>query len=237
MRLTNDAASDYGPERSPGGNWVLFVRGAPGDGDIYQVAVSTLAAYQVTDTAAWESSPTWRADETWMAFARATPGNPATAQIWGMDMEGQTHKLTRSSGGNCNPDWGPCTLDTEGICGAVPAPPVGRSLTLQLAGHLTASGKLSSDDGSTACIAEMTVNIQRLTGGKWLTVKSVVTGQAGKYEDSIPDVNGTYRAKAPKVSSGRSHLRQGHIRHGHPLTLGACGTTVPAQRERVSCGG
>jgi len=28
----------------------------------------------------------------------------------------------------------------------------------------------------------------------------VVTNQLGKYETSIPDVNGTYRAKAPKVS-------------------------------------
>jgi Tol biopolymer transport system component len=199
-QLTNDPASDYAPERSPGGTQVLFVRGAPGDGDIYTLVVSTLAAYQVTDTTAWESSPTWRADETWLAFARATPGNLASAQIWGMDMEGQEHKLTKSAGGNYNPDWGPCTLDSEGTCGAIPPAVVNRSLTLNLAGHIVATGKLSSGSGYTACTSGVTVKIQRKGSHGWLGVKVTMTNQLGKYKVPIPDVGGTYRAKAPKVS-------------------------------------
>ncbi|MGZ8566990.1 MAG: TolB family protein [Actinomycetota bacterium] len=206
-QLTDDPASDYGP------NWshapadaihhhVLFVRGAPGEGDIWDLTLELSSEAQVTETPnLWESSPSFRWDSTYFAFARATLGDLSTAQIWSKDMEGQLHQLTTVSGGNYNPDWGPCALDAGGLCGVVPAPPVkhARTVTLDLADGNVASGKVTCPDDVEGCVAGVPVKIQRKTQSGWDTVRTVDTNLNGKYEEDLPNVEGKYRAVAKKV--------------------------------------
>jgi TolB protein len=210
--LTASAKSDYAPDwapESPGAVFhnVLFVRGGPGGGDLYQLSFRQIPApgdpvpdaYQVTDTGSWEFSPTWRGDATWIAFSRAQPGDVASAEIWAMGMEGTERQVTDSTGANYNPDWGPCTLDAEGLCGALTPARYARTVTLDLDGHLEASGKVKCPDGPAGCVDRVTVKIQRKVNGRWDTVRITETNANGRYAESIPDRSGTYRALAKKV--------------------------------------
>jgi len=211
-QLTDDPASDYAPDWSHAAadaihHHVLFVRGAPGEGDIWDLTIEQSAETQETFTPnLWESSPSGRWDETYFAFARATPGDLSTAQIWTRDMEGGFHQITTSSGGNYNPDWGPCSLDAEGFCGAVPVPPPVRhvrAITLDLTqGDLFASGKVTCEEGFAACRADVPVRIERKSPNGWKLVILVQTNENGKYKQDLPDAEGTYRAVAKKVRLG-----------------------------------
>jgi TolB protein len=216
--LTDSPQSDYGPAWAPEPadaifHNVLFVRGAPGEGDLYQVAMQQIpipgdpvpTAYQVTDTAAWEFSPTWRGDATWIAFSRAQPGDIASAELWLMDMEGQEHQLTDTAGANYHPYWGPCTLDAEGLCGQVPVPvPLthARTVSLTLSKHLLAEGKVKCPDGVQACTDGVKVKIQRKTKGGWVNVRSTMTDNQGRYSKDLPDTSGKYRAVAKSLTVG-----------------------------------
>ena len=57
-------------------------------------------------------------------------------------------------------------------------------------------------DGFSQCAASVPLKVQRLKSGNWKTVKSTTTGNSGSYKVNIPDKEGKYRAKAPKVVSG-----------------------------------
>jgi hypothetical protein len=75
-----------------------------------------------------------------------------------------------------------------------------RDVTLNLRGHLTAKGKVTSDlDG---CTDGVTVKVQRKKSGGWRTVANVSTNAAGKYVAEIGDRDGRYRALAPAVDAG-----------------------------------
>lgn len=208
-QLTDDPASDHGPDWSPSPpdaihHHVLFVRGAPGEGDIWDYWVEGDSETQVIDTPnLWESSPSHRLDATFFAFARATPGDLSSAQVWSMDMEGGLHQLTTSAGGNYSPDWGPCTLDAEGLCGVVPVPPPvkhARAVTLNLKpDDLVASGKVTCEDGFAACRLGVPVRIERKSPKGWKLVVLVQTNENGKYKKDLPDEEGTYRAVAKKI--------------------------------------
>jgi hypothetical protein len=74
-----------------------------------------------------------------------------------------------------------------------------RAVTLNLKGHLTAKGKVTSDlDG---CTDGVTVKVQRKKNG-WKTVANVSTNDAGKYVADIGDREGKYRALAPALDAG-----------------------------------
>ncbi len=217
--LTSSSQSDYGPDWAPelpGAIFhnVMFVRGAPGEGDLYQISMQQIPvpgdpvpqAYQVTDTPElWEFSPSWRGDTTWVAFARATPGDISSAEIWMMGEEGQVVRVTDTAGANYNPDWGPCTLDADGLCGAVPAPvPTAhaRTLTLDLSGHLNANGRLRAPGAAPLCTAAMTVKIQKKVNGDWKANTVTATNADGKYDEALNNRSGKYRAVAPAVTIG-----------------------------------
>ena len=218
MPLTANQQSDYGPAWAPepaGANFhnVIFVRGAPGEGDLYQIPMQTIpvpgdpvpTAYRVTTTTAWEFSPTWRGDAAWIAFSRAQPGDVASAEIWLLDMEGQQHQLTNTAGANYNPHWGPCTIGSDGFCAQVPVPTPtvhARTVTLNLSGHLMVDGKVKCSDGTTACVAVVKVKFQRKAKGGWVNVGSTTTENDGSYLKELPDVPGKYRAKVKLVTVG-----------------------------------
>jgi IPT/TIG domain len=75
-----------------------------------------------------------------------------------------------------------------------------RSVTLKLAKHLVAKGKVGVGDGFTACAASVPVKIQRRVSGAWKNVGSTTTSASGSYKKKIKDKPGKYRAKAPKVA-------------------------------------
>ncbi len=218
MPLTDDPQSDYGPSWAPEPadaifHNVMFVRGAPGEGDLYQIAMRQIpvpgdpvpTAYQVTSTTAWESSPTWRGDAAWIAFSRAQPGDIASAEIWLMDMEGGQHQLTNTAGANYNPDWGPCSLDAGGSCAQVPVPAPtahARTVALSLSGHLVAEGRVKCPDGTSACFAGVKVKLQRKAKGGWVNVGSAKTDMEGRFDKELADVPGKYRAKVKRVTVG-----------------------------------
>jgi len=215
VKLTSSPESDYGPAWAPAlpgaiYHVLAFVRGEPGGGDLYQLSMREIpqpgdpvpTPIRITSTPAWEYSPTWRGDGAYLAFARATPGDPETAEIWTMDAEGREVQLTSTAGGNYDPDWGPCTLDAEGYCTGVPSAPVyDRSVNLKLAKHLVASGRVTCEAGALACVAGVSVRIQRKTASGWTPVERVRTGDAGAYRVRIPDRVGRYRAVVPEASS------------------------------------
>ena len=75
-----------------------------------------------------------------------------------------------------------------------------RDVTLNLKGHLTAKGKVTSDlDG---CTDGVTVKVQRQKNDTWKTVANVSTNDAGKYVADIGDREGRYRALAPALDAG-----------------------------------
>lgn len=233
VKLTSSPQSDYGPAwapRLPGARFhvLAFVRGAPAEGDLFQLSMPEIPSpgdpvptpARLTRTDAWESSPTWRGDAAWLAFARATtPGDISTAEIWAMDAEGREIQLTRTEGANYDPDWGPCTLDAENTCGTVAAPPTyARSVTLDLARHLVASGRVGCTAGATACVGGVRVKIQRRTSSGWTLVERARTGDDGRYRARIPDRPGTYRAVVPWTSGigfGCEPATSRTVRHSH----------------------
>lgn len=69
-----------------------------------------------------------------------------------------------------------------------------RDLSLQLSGHLRAKGKPTSVPSLTACFANQTIAIQRMTRSGWKLVRTTVTGPLGLFKIRLGDKQGTYRA-------------------------------------------
>ena len=75
-----------------------------------------------------------------------------------------------------------------------------RTISLSLSGNLTASGRVTCVDGSTACAQSVPIKIQRRVDGVWKTVGTDSTDGAGNYGIHVPDKAGKFRAVAPKTS-------------------------------------
>jgi IPT/TIG domain len=94
-------------------------------------------------------------------------------------------------------------VDDPAECAAVTGPEHARSITLALKKHLVAKGKVSLTDAAdttTACIAGVTVKIQRRKSGHWKTVGKTTTSDTGTYKKRIKDKPGKYRSKTPKIT-------------------------------------
>lgn len=77
-----------------------------------------------------------------------------------------------------------------------------RAVSLQLAGRLAARGRISVLDGYAGCGAYEPIQIQRRRRSTWTTIGSTQTNQAGAYSLRVRSRSGTYRARAPRASSG-----------------------------------
>jgi hypothetical protein len=75
-----------------------------------------------------------------------------------------------------------------------------RSIKLRLRGALTAKGRVSVADDTTACTDNVQVKIQRRQSGKWKTIKITNTDTVGKYAKKIRNRSGKYRALATKLT-------------------------------------
>jgi hypothetical protein len=76
-----------------------------------------------------------------------------------------------------------------------------RSVTLNLSKHIIAKGQVSAS-GFAGCEGGVEVKIQRLKSGSWKTVATDTTSSGGAFKANLSDVEGKYRAKAPKVVLG-----------------------------------
>jgi hypothetical protein len=100
--------------------------------------------------------------------------------------------LTIDRGGGALVFFGIVLTGCEPLCG--PQVRFGRTVALKLKGHLKATGKVSSPDGGSQCVAGLVVDLQRRHGRKWKSVDTTITNTKGKFRESIPDRPGSYRA-------------------------------------------
>jgi IPT/TIG domain len=113
-----------------------------------------------------------------------------------------------------NVDTDPNTAGVQGVFSTanfeVPPPdcvaavPFARSITLKLAKHLVAKGKVSAaavtPPAPAECTAGVPVKIQRKKGGSWKTIAKTTTSDTGAYKRKIKDKPGKYRARAVKIT-------------------------------------
>jgi len=75
-----------------------------------------------------------------------------------------------------------------------------RTVSMDLSKHLVAKGQVST--GFTSCESGVQVKIQRWKDGGWTTKATATTSGTGSYKAQLPDKDGKYRAKAPKLVLG-----------------------------------
>ena len=100
-----------------------------------------------------------------------------------------------------NPTLGTLIQDDTGVGTIVSDDPShhARSVDLKLRRHLKAKGRVTVTDTFNACRKQVLVKVQKKrAGGKWRTLKTVITTNLGYYKSPIPDKPGTYRSLAPK---------------------------------------
>ena len=100
-RLTNNAASDFGPAWSPDGSKIAFNRGF----DIFVMDADGSSQTRLTSAAAMNIAPSWSPDGTKIAFHSSRDGN---FEIYVMDADGSNPtRLTSNAAGDFAPAWSP----------------------------------------------------------------------------------------------------------------------------------
>ena len=83
-----------------------------------------------------------------------------------------------------------------------------RSVFLSISGRY-ASGRVSVDDGYSACLSNVPVVIKRFHHGDWHWVTTTSTKSDGSYKALIGGKNGGYKAKAKKITLVNGAICQG----------------------------
>lgn len=181
------------PEMATGGGQACFRDGTNGD---------------LIDCASWGN---YSGDPA----ASGTPFNSPLGLVGGQSM-------TRKTAGGDNPDGADAGDDTNNSASdfeaADPSPTNNagdsagvvshdRTVTLALKGssRLVATGKVSAEGDYEACFASVPVKLQRRSSGRWATVKSGATDDAGAYRIAANDRPGTYRTRAPELEPEAEH--------------------------------
>ncbi len=84
-----------------------------------------------------------------------------------------------------------------------------RTVSLQLSGHLVATGLVLVADGFSVCAVQVPVKVQHYVSGRWRTVGEVLTRDDGSYRARIPNRSGRYRSRAMRIvlASGEVCMR------------------------------
>jgi hypothetical protein len=79
-----------------------------------------------------------------------------------------------------------------------------RDITLELRGHLRATGHVTVPDGFTECAGGALVKVQRRKPGTrtWVTVARLVTDAGGAFTGAVGDLARSYRARVPASAIG-----------------------------------
>ncbi len=117
---------------------------------------------------------------------------PGSSSVAGTGLQTPTPTPTSTGGAS------PTPTDYPTVCCAAPH---FRVVTLRLAGHLEASGRLVLEEGGPAeCQNGVPVKLQRKRGDRWRTIARGSTSRTGRFSAAdIPDRPGLYRAFAPFV--------------------------------------
>jgi hypothetical protein len=75
----------------------------------------------------------------------------------------------------------------------------GRRVSLDLSGHLVATGRVVATDGYNQCERNVPVVIKRLRNGRWRWVETTSTRDDGRFRARLRDRRGQYRARARRV--------------------------------------
>ena len=86
-----------------------------------------------------------------------------------------------------------------------------RSVTLDLSGHLYATGRVNANDGYQACSSQVPVVIKHLTHGEWRWMTTTSTGSDGTYRAYVRDRKGQYRANAKKITLANGAVCGGDV--------------------------
>src|SRR3990172_8415710 len=103
--LTNNPASDGGPDWSPDGSRIAFHSNREGNLDIYVMNDDGSELTRLTDDAGDDSEPTWSSDGEQIAFVSQRDGNP---EIYVMNTAGSRQtNLTNDEESDTGPAWSP----------------------------------------------------------------------------------------------------------------------------------
>ncbi|MHC1740852.1 MAG: TolB family protein [Anaerolineaceae bacterium] len=107
MRLTDNNYDDEEPAVSPDGTKIAFSSNKNGQWDIYILDLSTKSVFQVTQSKAYDSAPSWSPDGQYLIYQTLTDKNLDLMIQSANDLNSPPIQLTANSGDNFDPAWSP----------------------------------------------------------------------------------------------------------------------------------
>jgi Tol biopolymer transport system component len=106
VRLTNNAAYDYGPAFSPDGKQIAFASNRDGNYAVYVMSSDGSNSKRLARNAGLNTSPAWSPDGKRIAYTTQAEGN--RGEIWVMNVDGSNQtRLTSNSAADTGPAWSP----------------------------------------------------------------------------------------------------------------------------------
>jgi TolB protein len=105
-RLTFGPWDDINPAISPDGQTVAFASNRSGYWDIYLLSLSSGGITRLTDTLAYDASPSWSPDNQWLVYETYNNDN-LDIKIQSVVLPTDTIQLTTSSAADFSPVWSP----------------------------------------------------------------------------------------------------------------------------------
>lgn len=106
-RLINGAWDDVHPSVSPDGSRLAYASRQNGYWDLYLLDLTTGGQSRITDTPAYDDSPTWSPDSQWLAYESYTDDGIQLFLRQVSDLTQPPIQLTAEAGQNFSPAWSP----------------------------------------------------------------------------------------------------------------------------------